>query len=261
MNTTACAIDEDALWELVLNGTAGDSNAGLREHVEACAVCSARLEEICRLNLRLGAMHRAPAPAVPETIGTSIGMIQAQQQRTEAEAVTQFLTDTLSTADPYRGTGPTTTTEELLDRMAQRVDEGAFADQPLAEATVRVTIGRTYWALARRDEARRHLLAALDIRERMLGPDHLLVADALHHLARVADGVRSPNRRAVLERALAIRQAQLGDDHPDTLRTQFRLAVRLRDHGDPAAEPIFRHVLETQRRVLGEDHLDVAATC
>lgn len=88
----------------------------------------------------------------------------ADAQARRAERVTAFLVDTLGLADPDVTQSADLTTEEMLDRAAEQVS-GRFADEPAAEAAVRLVIGRAYAALGMLDEARENLVRSLEIRE------------------------------------------------------------------------------------------------
>ncbi len=109
------------------------------------------------------------------------------------------------------------------------------------------------------DEALPPAERALAIREKVLGPDHRAVADALHLLAVIYDDkhdyakAEAPNLRA-----LAIREKALGPDHPDVARSLFNLAwlAKMRqDFGH--AESLYRPLDSgegTRRRSRGGRH-------
>ena len=60
----------------------------------------------------------------------------------------------------------------VLDEAARKLEEGALARQPEAEADVRMTLGRTYEARGRYSAAEEHLREAEAIRTRVLGGEH-----------------------------------------------------------------------------------------
>ena len=123
-------------------------------------------------------------------------------------------------------------------------------------------------ALAARDEegdeeaADRLLLQGLEMKERLLGPDHPSVAVSLGGLAQLR------GRRGALEeardlhaRAGSIYRTSLGPDHPDLAGSLGGEAVYLGRLGRTAeADSLYREALEIQRRTLGADHLLVATT-
>ena len=78
---------------------------------------------------------------------------------------------------------------------------------------------------------------ALDIRERMLGPDHRDTAQSLNDralLQRAQDDAAAA--RPLLERALAIRERALGPDHPDTVATRRAPAKLAAEGGGTATD-------------------------
>ena len=99
-----------------------------------------------------------------------------QLHREEAESVSRYLMEMLASVDPNRALGREVTVRYVLDEAAQSVHNGAFRDQPLAEANVNLTIGNTYKALGLYDAAGEHLKAAVSTLIKELGESH---ADAL----------------------------------------------------------------------------------
>ena len=117
-------------------------------------------------------------------LGTTVGLVrarraegEAQAQRTaavaearKATAVSQFLKDMLASADPHNA-GRDVRVADVLKQAAQKV-ETAYPGDPLLEAAVRDTIGTTFASLGELPAAETQIRAALDIRQRALGPDH-----------------------------------------------------------------------------------------
>jgi tetratricopeptide (TPR) repeat protein len=94
-------------------------------------------------------------------------------------------------------------------------------------------------------EAEQLYRRALEIRERVQGPNHPDVAMVLNNLAalEVAQGSYDV-ARPLLERALAIRQTALGDDNVLTAESLSNLALLQAAQGDAAAaEPLYRRAL------------------
>jgi predicted Ser/Thr protein kinase len=91
----------------------------------------------------------------------------AEHETARAEAVTEFLLETLGLADPDVVQTPSPTMRPLLDRAA--AEAGArFKDQPGAEAAVRTVLARAYAALGEAEEAREHLARVLHLHDRVL---------------------------------------------------------------------------------------------
>lgn len=101
---------------------------------------------------------------------------------------------------------------------------------------------------------------ALSIREKALGPDHPLVAQSLHGLARLCwekgDYARA---EALYQRSLLIREKALGPDHPLVADSLNNLAIVYSEEGEYArAEALYQRALSISEKALGPDNPDVA---
>ncbi len=131
-------------------------------------------------------------------------------------------------------------------------------------------------------EAEPLLRRALEIRERVLGPEHPDTLTSMTNLAdllwrnaelRAAERNRNTTFRRLAEwcsplkgdfedaavlfrRALDASQRALGPEHPQTLASLHNLAVLLLSKGDAGTEELCRRVLEARGRVLGPEHPD-----
>ena len=110
------------------------------------------------------------------------------------------------------------------------------------------------------DEAQPYFEGALEARERILGPDHPDVSQAIHGLATLHHYKGEYLKAEPLyQRALAIREKSLGPDHPDVADSLNYLANLYADIGDNAkAEPLYKRALAIREKSLGPDHTDVA---
>ncbi len=181
------------------------------------------------------------------------------EARAQAEAVTRFLNETLTGADPNRDRGPQLTVLEMLNRASEKVD-GAFPQQPLVEAALRRTIGNTYRALTKYEEAQKHLQLALKLRSEALPEESLEIAESASDLGEMFHhkGDRAAARR-LYERALAIRRGILGNEHRDVAQSLNNLALLLFGDGRyEQAEALHREALAIRRRLWGDSHTDVA---
>jgi CHAT domain-containing protein/Tfp pilus assembly protein PilF len=114
---------------------------------------------------------------------------------------------------------------------------------------------------AKYDEALPVMERALAIREKTLGPEDPLVAEALNSLANLhiakGDYVKA---ESLVQRALAIREKVLFAEHPDIAVSLTSAAVLYWRTGDYAkAEPLNQRVLAIREKVLGPEHASVAA--
>jgi CHAT domain-containing protein/Tfp pilus assembly protein PilF len=100
-----------------------------------------------------------------------------------------------------------------------------------------------------------------EIRERILGADHLEVADSLNvlaalHLHRGEDAKAEP----LFQRSLAIKEKALGPDHPDVASSLDDLAVLSHYKGEYAkAELLFQQSLAIMEKALGPEHSRLAS--
>ncbi len=182
----------------------------------------------------------------------------ARKEAAELADVSAFLQEMLASVDPSRALGREVTVRYILDEAARKIDEGALAEQPEAEADVRMTLGKTYEALGLYVAAEVHLREAVAIRTRVLGDEHAHTLRSNRTLAGVlrAEG-KFPEAEALLRQTAEAQQRVLGGEHPDTLTTMNEYAMALWGPGRFAeAEPIHRRTLEIQRRKLGDGHID-----
>lgn len=153
---------------------------------------------------------------------------EAQAALAESQAVTEFLTGMLSSADPETARGQEITVRELLDRTAATIP--ALADRPRVEMAVRTTLGNTYRTLGLFREARPHLEAAHDIAARILGPD-------------------SP-QSLTLQRSLALTTSDLND--PTGAEPRIRQVVAALEAAGPDRAPELALAMGDLGRILIE---------
>ncbi len=201
-------------------------------------------------------------------VGASWGLVQARRERTkaqeqaveaarardEAEAVTAFLANMLSSVDPANS-GRDVSVREVLDRAAGSLDT-QFRGRPLVAARLHLAIGKTYMALGLLNDADRHVSAAAEMFRREAGEAAPATLKALADLGalRFEQGRYSEAEtqlKAVLEAYRRAGQAETGD----ALGVRNNLAPVYERQGrlDEAVKEQ-RAVLEAQKRVLGEAH-------
>jgi tetratricopeptide (TPR) repeat protein len=302
------------------NGVAMDVQRHLQGEpvVAAPASTAYRLLKFARRH-RVGVLGGASVAAalLLGVLGTTAGLWRALQEREkaaserdravsaervaaerakEAEAITAFLSDMLSSADPARA-GMGKSMRDLLAEACANL-KTSFADQPRVEAHLRRVIGGTYRNLGLYEQAEQQLMPALDMHTRLLGEtdpetirslnelawlrlaqdrldeaeslnnrtlatarralgaEHEIVLQAMHIQAEI-EGARGGDSYPLLEELVKIERRVLGDEHPDTLRVMYALA--LSDQYRWSWHELaarLEHVVETQRRVLGEEHPD-----
>jgi eukaryotic-like serine/threonine-protein kinase len=104
----------------------------------------------------------------------------AQLEARRADAVRDFLTTMLADAAPHTGSIPDMTVRQALDKAAAKLDGGFLKDQPEIEEAIRWSLAGAYTPLGLRKYAAAQYEWILRHRERVYGPDHPKVADALY---------------------------------------------------------------------------------
>jgi non-specific serine/threonine protein kinase/serine/threonine-protein kinase len=161
---------------------------------------------------------------VAGTAVATYGLVQANEQRNNAEtesesltATNEFLFELLGSARPADAEQGEVTVREVLDQAATRIDE-RLDGRPLVEAEIRVAIGAAYRELALVEPAIEHLEEGLRLFEQHRGPDHVDTLVTMQYLAwawRVFE--RIDKAREVSKRLVEGSRRSLGDDHPTTL--------------------------------------------
>jgi tetratricopeptide (TPR) repeat protein len=108
--------------------------------------------------------------------------------RTEAakrQQVAEFLKKTFEGVGPWVALGrDTMLLHEILDKAVQRIGKD-LTNQPEVEAELRTTIGEVYLDLGEHKKAEAMHTQALEMRRKLFGNEHVLVAASLHNLALV----------------------------------------------------------------------------
>jgi tetratricopeptide (TPR) repeat protein len=183
----------------------------------------------------------------------------AAQEVARANAINEFLeNDLLSQAGTSAQTGkpdPDLKVRTALERAAERIGD-RFSSQPLVEASLRLTIGRTYRDLGLFAAAQQQVQRILALQERTLGPTHLDTLATMGELAVLyADQGKDAEAEPIFERQLDAYRRTLGDENTESLTAMNNLALLYRAQRKYGlAEPLQVKVLEVRRRVLGEDN-------
>lgn len=178
---------------------------------------------------------------------------------TEAETVTKFLSDMIGAVDPSEAMGQEVTVHEVLDRAALQAGSG-FVEQPLVEATLRETIGRTYRALGQPEPAERQLRRVLELRTAHLPTADPGIASAKLEMCRLlTDRGQYAEAEALGREVLDRFREQFGEVHQKVADTLVALAHIRHDQTDfPQAESLLRQALEIVRKLTGPERPEVA---
>jgi tetratricopeptide (TPR) repeat protein/predicted Ser/Thr protein kinase len=180
--------------------------------------------------------------------------VAAEAEMHKANAVSQFLKDMLASANPHNA-GRDVRVADILKRAAQKADS-AYANDPAQEAAVRDTIGATFQSLGDLPSAEPQIRKALELRERVLGPEHPDTLASKNSLLEWMQNVGQHEQALPFgQQLLASRRRVLGPDHPDTLSTMNNVAIVLFQLGkSPEGIALMEECVATRRRTLGEDH-------
>jgi eukaryotic-like serine/threonine-protein kinase len=185
----------------------------------------------------------------------------AQAKEAETQAVLDFVQDRIfAAARPLgqaNGLGKDVTLQSTLTAAIPYVD-GSFADQPLVEARLRETLGRSFLYLGEARMAADQIERARDILTRILGPADIRTLKSANALA---DSYRAQGRLdealELSRRTLERRRDLLGPDHPDTLESMSTLAKVYGDYGRHAEALKLREAaLAGYRARLGPNRLE-----
>ena len=130
----------------------------------------------------------------------------------------------------------------------------------LAEAKRLSNEAARFFGAGKYDEAIPLAQRALIIRERALGPDHVLVGISLNNLALFYYSRGDYTKAEPLyQRALAINEKALGTDHSEVATSLNNLALLYSSKGDYSkAEPLYQRALAIDEKALGPNHPNVA---
>jgi non-specific serine/threonine protein kinase/serine/threonine-protein kinase len=153
----------------------------------------------------------------------------------ETKAALKFVEDKVFAAarpaGQEGGMGRDVTLAKAIESAVPYVTQ-SFASQPLIEARLRLTLGKSFYFLGQAKKAAEQEEAARSLYARYLGADDPQTLQAMHNLAsswavlgRVDDALK------LREETLALRRAKLGPDNPDTLASMNNLALSYGDAG------------------------------
>lgn len=214
-----------------------------------------------RHRLGMTASALALVAAIGLTLAVIWGYVNAERERLRAVAISDFLKDTLSGAQPFIAQGrDTTVLREIIDRAADRIDT-ALADRPYAAADVHLTIAGTLRLLSDYERATLHAAAAAEGFEGRLGASarETLNARWLHGLL-FWDLGRYGEAEDALTEVVVLADQAFGRDDLLTLKALSDLGLTIRAQGRLGdAEPYYREAVALRRQLLGSGHEDTVA--
>ena len=191
---------------------------------------------------------------------------KTKKSEEDTKAVLAYFRDKVLSAgrprDQEGGLGKDVKLIDAINQGREKIAE-SFKDHPLVEASIRQTLGRTYYLLGDYPQAIRQVERAMALFESKLGADHPDTLNTRNDLALAyLDGGRAAKAIPLFEQTLKQREAKLGADHPGTFTARNNLANAYWSAGR-AAEAILLHeqTLKQMEAKLGVDHPDTLTSC
>jgi serine/threonine protein kinase len=237
------------------------SRAEAKARLQAKAAEEARQSEASER--RIAEEERNRAQTAEQLARDEQKLSEAETKKSEAQtkAVLEFFREKVLAAarprDQDGGLGIDATIRAAVDAAESGIGK-SFASQPEAEASVRETLGKSYYYLGEPALAIPQFQRALDLRRPAQGADNAETLAELNNLALAYLGAGRPgDALPLMEETLKRKQARLGQDHPDTLTSMNNLADAYAGAGRLAeAIPLHEQALKLRRGKLGPDHPD-----
>jgi serine/threonine-protein kinase len=151
------------------------------------------------------------------------------------------------------------TIQERLQRLALDIlpDTGAIAER---RVTVLQSLSTNLRRQGRMDEAVATDREAVNVAERVFGPEHHITAYAMIHLGDHVRDIEQNTDEAerLFRRGLAVLSKQLGEQNLRLLHGLNSLGSLLSGRGDAEAEQVFRRALALRESATGPDHPAIA---
>jgi serine/threonine protein kinase/tetratricopeptide (TPR) repeat protein len=191
--------------------------------------------------------------AIVALVGFTIAMAvlakRARQQQAIAERESGFLSSIFAASMPIQARGNQVTARDLLDRGVQRVDR-ELSGEPVAQAAMLQSIGRSYHALGLYDLAKPLLQRAYQLRRNLFGDGDLRTAESAEDLA-TTDRLQAEYADAekLFRLSLAVREKKLGPDSPAVAQSLTDLGdCLIQENREAEAEPDLRRALAIFRK-------------
>ncbi len=156
--------------------------------------------------------------------------------------------------------------EELPAEEPVAEEEGGWKPEELkkkmAEAYRLIEEARDEYGQAHYDKSEKLLLKAREIKEKLLGTEHLEIAEINCDLAGVYERKgKYQEAENLYKKSLLICEKILGEEHPDTAASYHNLAGVYESQGKyQEAENLYKKSLLICEKILGEEHPDTAAS-
>lgn len=184
--------------------------------------------------------------------------LKAQQEARSAKAVSDFLRkDLLESMAPYavQKQDKDITVRSWLDDTSDKL-EGRFENEPLIEAQIRYSLGKSYFNLGIYDLAEKHLIRAYALQLEKLGNKNIDTLNSMELLGSVymKMGFYGEAENLFNQTISGRKEIFKKADDPNTLSTMNELAVSYLSSGQyDKAEKLYNEALPISEKVFGEN--------
>ena len=123
-------------------------------------------------------------------------------------------------------------------------------------ANLQNAIADVLFAQGKYDDAEKLFRSVIELRSRVLGPEHPDTLASRHRLIyALNEEEKHVEAEAEARQVVKLREKILGSEHPDTLLSRYNLATALYHEGKFAeAERLYRAVIKLDKNVIGPEH-------
>src|SRR5262249_58647472 len=145
---------------------------------------------------------------------TRIERDRPNRQRDRATRITAFMTGMFNVSDPSEARGNSVTAREILDKASNDIGTGLVKD-PDAQAEMMHVMAKVYISLGLYSRASALAQQSMEIRQRVLGPEHPDTLISMDDLAgALMEGGHYAEAVGAVRQELAIEPRGVGSDEP-----------------------------------------------
>jgi serine/threonine protein kinase/tetratricopeptide (TPR) repeat protein len=184
--------------------------------------------------------------------------VRGEQQ---AQAVSAFLEDLFTGADPKQSHGDELTAKDLLDRGVQKIRSG-LKTEPFVRAELSKTLGRVYRDLGWYADARPLLAEALDLHRQTLREDDYRIVQDMQNLGNDLHSMgRQTEAKPLLKKAIEIQREHQATHDIVFAKNLTNLGSIVEEEGDLAqAEKLYQESLAIKKKTPDTEPEDMAAS-
>jgi serine/threonine protein kinase/tetratricopeptide (TPR) repeat protein len=176
---------------------------------------------------------------------------RANREAETSKRVSQFMASMFKVSDPGEARGNSVTAREILDKASKDIRSGLSRD-PAVQAQMMHVMGGVYDNLGLYPQAQSLYSDAIEIRRRVLGPEHPDTLRSMHALSRpLREQGQFAEAEKLQRQTLETQRRILGNENPDTIASMGELTIILDNEARyPEAEKLGQEALNIQRRLF-----------